>query len=609
MEKLTVRRFDPLDIVRLPNMTDFAFPARRLAKLLLVGVSLGLGACVSPSGLATPDPGLDQVEAETRIRLEARDFARFTVARYASLTDDPQTASDAYRQISQRQMQDPVIADRAIFSTLLVGQVAEANTLALTLPLSSLKASDLARLTLAIDAIAKGQDDRALSLLATSWRSQFHASLADTIKAWLVFEQAPTAGIQRQANAGGDNPVLRQIGKTLAARMKADTGDQAGAMADFAELWTDRAGTAIGVETEARLMARAGQPDAALDRLRAFRETVGRHPALSALAADIETGQVGPPAALGSRQGMALFIYAAAAALSQQQPSDVAAVYFALALHLDPKLDSARTLWADALDRGGRRPEAIRLLRGIAADSPYHISTQGQLAWILLREGREADALELVRTTLARTDDRNIRIQYGDLLRSTGRLGQAIEVISQVIDADAARGVYDWRLYFARGAAREQLGYWAPAESDLETALGLNPDNPDLLNYLGYSWINRGIRLERGLALIERALVRAPDNGAITDSLGWAYYKLGQYDRAVYHLERATELLPRAASILDHLGDAYWQTGRYTEAGYQWQRAMDLADSDTARAAYAAKLAVEPARWSPPLRQPQPDRP
>ena len=220
----------------------------------------------------------------------------------------------------------------------------------------------------------------------------------------------------------------------------------------------------------------------------------------------------------------------------------------------------------------------------------HHTSAQGQLAWALRREGRDDEALQIARETLARTDNRNIRVQLADLLQSLDRDGEAEQTFTDVIDADEAAGEYDWRIYFARGGARERLGQWPPAEDDLKTALNLNPNDPTIMNYLGYSWIDRGINLQEGLSLIEDALRLAPDNGAITDSLGWAHYKLGNYERAVFYLERATALAPDVAEILDHLGDAYWQVGRFKEAGFQWERALKYSTDETEQDLLKRKL-------------------
>ncbi|MCF6329198.1 MAG: tetratricopeptide repeat protein [Henriciella sp.] len=549
-----------------------------LRTLLIAPILALLTACTTSGGFIMPDEALRRAQADTRLKSEARAYSQFTIARYASLTDDPKSAAENYARVALTAPNDGTVAERAIFSSLLVGNVSTAAGLAGRIPTDTLNTTELPRLALAVDALANDKTDKALGYLNQPWNSAFHAALARSIAAWIMAEDAPDAAIRLQASAGDTDPVLSGVSQTLAALMKLSTGDTGDAQADLDNLWAAHARLAIGVEANARLMALAGQPEAALARIKDFRDNVGRNPSLTALANEITTDTVAAPAPLSAKQGTALAIYAATAALSGQNESDLPSVYFALALHLNPKLDAARTLWANTLDVAGRRAEAIALLRAVPETSIYHTSAQGQLAWALRREERNDEALILAQQTLERTSDRNIRIQLADLLQSLGRDGEAEAALTDVIDADTKEGTYDWRIYFARGAARERLGRWPPAENDLKTALGLKPDSPVIMNYLGYGWIDRGLRLEDGLRLIENALRLAPNSGAITDSLGWAHYKLGNYDRAVFYLERATEITPQGADILDHLGDAYWQTGRYTEAGYQWQRALRYSD-------------------------------
>jgi Flp pilus assembly protein TadD len=133
-----------------------------------------------------------------------------------------------------------------------------------------------------------------------------------------------------------------------------------------------------------------------------------------------------------------------------------------------------------------------------------------------------------------------------------------------------------WALYYSRGIAYERSNQWSLAEADLEHALELKPDQPLVLNYLGYSWIDRGEKLHPGLKMIEKAVELSPDDGYIVDSLGWAHYRLGDYPSAVEYLEKALELVPEDPTINDHLGDAYWKSGRTTEARYQWRRALQF---------------------------------
>ena len=557
---------------------------------LFISVScLTLTACLTGPSVTRAEL-LAQAESATKLRTDIETLSTYAVAKYAGLTENPDTAARNYSRLLKTVNDDPWVAEQAIFSVLRIGEVDRAIALSRRLPPETLQDTELPRLLLAADAVKNDDPSLALSFLTTPWSNDFHAMLARSLAAWTVLNEDQAAAISLQQQAGVSDGLYALMGQTLAALMKANIGNTDGALADLGLLWEMNARTAVGVETEARLLALAGDTDTAMQRLKDFRSEVGRHPALLALAREIEAGTVTPLPLYSPAEGTALSFYIATAPQAGPGYGDTAAVYFALANHLDPELDSAKALWADTLDRVNRRDAAIALLESIPEGSVHHTSAQGQLAWALRREGRNEEALEIARETLARTDNRNIRVQLADLLQSLDRDGEAVQTFSDVIAADEAAGEYDWRIYFFRGGARERLGQWAPAEDDLKTALNLNPNDPTIMNYLGYSWINRGINLEQGLSLIEDALRLAPNNGAITDSLGWAHYKLGNYERAVFYLERATELAPDVAEILDHLGDAYWQTGRFKEAGYQWERALKYSTDDAEQDQLRRKL-------------------
>lgn len=549
-------------------------------RALLLSVScLTVSACVSTGGGGAPNL-LEKAESAAKLRSDIDTLSTYAVAKYAGLTEDADTAARNYSRLLRTVHDDPWLAEQGIFAVLRIGEVERAIGLSKKLPPETLVETELPRLLLAIDALKNDQRTEALSYLTTPWSNDYHAMLARSLAAWTMLEDDPGAAIRLQQQAGGQEGLYGLMGQTLGAIMKANIGDPDSARTDLGILWDVNARLALGVEAEARLIALNGDDDLAKQRLIAFRQDVGRHPALLALAREIDAGDVKPMPTYTAAQGTALAFYIATAPQANQNYGDVAAVYFAMAVHLDPNLDSAKALWADTLDRADRRPEAITLLESISEDSIHHTSAQGQLAWALRREGRNDEALQIARATLAQTDNRNIRVQLADLLQSLDRDGEAEETFSDVIAADEAAGEYDWRIYFARGGARERLGEWPRAENDLQTAMTLKPNDPTIMNYLGYSWIDRGINLDEGLNLIEGALRLAPENGAITDSLGWAYYKLGNYERAIFYLERATELAPDVSEILDHLGDTYWQVGRFKEAGFQWERALKYAVSD-----------------------------
>jgi tetratricopeptide (TPR) repeat protein len=544
--------------------------------LLFTTACIALSACTS--GVSkTPIAALEKAESEVKLRKEINTLSTYAIAKYAGLTEDPARSADSYTRLLKTVKDDPWVTEQAIFSVLRMGDVDRAVALSKKLPKATIDASELPRLTLSIDALKRNKKSKALDYLNQPWRNDYHAMLARSLAAWTALDEDPNAAIALQEGAGNNDGLFTLMGQTLAALMKVNVGLEDEALSNFDALWSIRARLAIGVETEARLMASRGETEAALRRLREFRSDVGRHPALLALKDEIESGTVKPPQKLTAQQGTARAIYIATAPQATQGYGDIPSVYFALADHLDPDFHAIKALWADSLDQADRREDAIALLRSIPESSLHHTSAQGQLAWALRRDGDNEEALQIARATLEKTDNRNIRVQLADLLQSLGRDGEAEDTFNDIITADSAEGEYDWRIYYARGGARERLGKWPPAENDLKTAMSLNPESPTIMNYLGYSWIDRGINLDEGLKLIEDALRLDPDNGAITDSLGWAHYKLGNYDRAIIHLERATELAPDISEILDHLGDVYWQVGRFKEAGFQWERALKYA--------------------------------
>jgi Flp pilus assembly protein TadD len=168
-------------------------------------------------------------------------------------------------------------------------------------------------------------------------------------------------------------------------------------------------------------------------------------------------------------------------------------------------------------------------------------------------------------------------IALGNIFRARERFAEAASAYDRGIALVDTPTAAHWRLFYYRGVANERSKNWVQAEADLLKALELNPDQPQVLNYLGYSWVDMGLNLDQGLEMIRSAVDQRPNDGYIVDSLGWAYYRLGRYEEAVAQLERAVELKPEDPVINDHLGDSYWQVGRKLEATFQWNHARDLA--------------------------------
>jgi Flp pilus assembly protein TadD len=308
--------------------------------------------------------------------------------------------------------------------------------------------------------------------------------------------------------------------------------------------------------------------------------------ALAAAKARAANGRPAP-AVLTVRQGAAQALLAPAATMVAAKQGAIAQAYLRLILRLDPGRSDAWMMVGDLLLAAGDVAAARDAYGNVAAGSSDWDTAQGKLAWTYEQAGDHKTALKIA-TAAAAAGDPDAKLTLADLYRANDRYQESADILSGLI---RDRGRPDWRLLFGRAVAYERLDRWPEAEADLEAALKLRPDEPELLNYLGYSWIDRGVRLKEAQAMVEKAVSLNPRSGAIMDSLGWAYYKLGDYRRAVERLEAAVELEAGDPDINDHLGDAYWKVGRRDEAQFQWRRVLTLNPDAKQRTAAEAKLA------------------
>lgn len=582
---------------------------RRTGAVSAFFLSLTCAACASYPGFGSHGFSVDSAYAPPE---DAAALGDFLVARYAAMTNDPREAASRYAATIDTAPESTGIAERAVFSALLSGDYRQAVRLA-DKAHGAGNFGTLVRLTLGIQAMADGKDSVSAAYLTEEGFGPFNRTVARGISAWRIMhsEGPGAAEAYLSQTLTGDSRLDSATFYTMGLIQLAAHEDEA-ALETFDALWESGARLAVGLNAHARLLAASGQRPRAVELLQTFRNEVGENAALDSLQRQIEAGQEIEVTRLTPQQGAALAVYVPAAALVSRTDDDVASVYFVLALALDPDLDEARTLWAQSLQKAGRETEAISALSRISETSPYYAASRGQIAWALLRLGRENEAVQVARQTLAKHPDRGLQIQLADIYRSLSRNREADRLLTEVIRDDAHRGRVDWRLMFTRGATREALDDWEGAETDLKLALELQPRSPAVLNYLGYAYVDRGINLEEGLNLIRTALTYDPDSGFITDSLGWAYYRLGRYELATYFLEKAVELEPGDPTLNDHLGDAYWRTDRKLEAKYQWERSLKLDPAEQERAQIEGKLLKgpdAPAVVQAESEQPLPNRP
>jgi Flp pilus assembly protein TadD len=261
--------------------------------------------------------------------------------------------------------------------------------------------------------------------------------------------------------------------------------------------------------------------------------------------------------------------------------------YLRLALRLDPGRNEAWLLVGDIMQAAGDVDGARAAYAKPKPGTNEYSAARTKLAWSYQNAKQPDVALKMAQEAAA-DGDVEAKLTYADLLRANEHFEQSAQILSGVISENANP---DWRLLYMRGVAYERAGRWPEAEQDLQAALKLRPDEPELLNYLGYTWIDRGERLAEALGMVERAVAANPQSGAMVDSLGWAHYRLGDYKKAVELLEQAVELEAGDPEINNHLGDAYWRVGRRVEAGYQWRRVLTLDPDARIKADVEAKLA------------------
>ena len=253
--------------------------------------------------------------------------------------------------------------------------------------------------------------------------------------------------------------------------------------------------------------------------------------------------------------------------------------FIRLGLSLDSNLSLARILLGEQLEKLGRDDEALQIYMDEKESSETYFASRLRAAEILARQGKAEKAEKMLRELADKRNDSPLPwIKTGDIALSSERFPQAVDAFTEALNRVGPLNRSHWGLFYSRGAAYERAGQWNKAEADLQKALMLAPEEPLVLNYLGYSWLERGKNIPEASEMLERAAKLAPNDGYIADSLGWSHYLRKQYGKASKILENAVSLEPGSATINDHLGDAYWHTGRKREARYQWKKALAVND-------------------------------
>ncbi len=429
----------------------------------------------------------------------------------------------------------------------------------------------------AVDAVRAKRWEEAISLVDQLPSEGIESLVGSIIKAWAVYGSGKTRDAFDIVTPGDGDGFIESYYREHLAYMKLASGDEKAAEDLLRRIVPP--GVASGARAKVNLIAAiqaAEGSKAALQEAEGIEgwQSDGR---LSEAIERLRSNKKVRSLVATPQEGVAEVLLRIAADLGRQQATPIAINYARMARYAEPDLDEAALVLADLLRTSGD-------VRGAKAalDSLAETSITNTRVWLTRADiARDAagvpEAVAIIERALQRWPDRvELWVSLGDLHRGASDFAKALVAYDKAIALAGQPKQADWGLYYLRGMTLERLQRWPEAERDLRQALALQPNEPNVLNYLGYSFIDRGANMSEGRNMIEAALRQRPDDGYIVDSLGWAQYSAKQWDAAVATLERAVAIEPGDPTINEHLGDAYWRVGRLLEARFRWNAAKSL---------------------------------
>ena len=547
-----------------------AFPPRAVVAVL--------AALIGAAAVAAPGAGAQGVAGP------------YLAAKQAELRGDVASAARLYAETLARDSTNQAIMERAMIHQIAAGNVTRG--IALARRFEELQPGHhLGVLALAADGLKKDDADGVRALLEDG--GPFVGQVLD---AWAAFGAGDTdaaAEILRKLEQAEENGRPGQIiaAYHLGLMQAASENDQAAAEAFARVAGLAEGGTLRLARLRADALARLGRGDEAVAVIRERLAGTFGNASLSSLAERIAAGERPEPLVVSAKAGAAEVLYGVSGLLARGQNRLIALAYARLATYLEPELGEAQLLIAQILDEDRQYDLAAEAYDAVADDAPEALSARIGKAQMLQTAERTEEALAAVDAAIEQFPDAlEAHVALGDMLRRESRFEDAAAAYDRAVALIGTAEPMHWPLFYQRGVSYERSQQWDRAEADFRKALALEPDQPDVLNYLGYSWVEQGSNLAEAEEMIQKAVDQRPDDGYVVDSLGWVLFRFGEFERAVKHLERAVELRPVDPVINDHYGDALWMVGRKTEARFQWKRALSFEPDEDEAARIRAKL-------------------
>ena len=521
-----------------------------------------------PSALAAQPPTPQEI-------MHATTAGSYLAARHAGTERDSATAAAYYLNVLKADPRNADLLGRTFLSVLTDGDIEEAGKLADRL-IQVDRTDRIARLVVGVRALKQKQYALARQSFAQSVRGPVTDLTATLLTAWAL----AGAGDARGATDALDHltgPDWYAIFKDLHGGLILDFGNNRKDAAKRYERAYKADSTALRtVQAYARFLSRNGGKNEALKIYQEFNKAVPDHPLISAEMKDLAAGEKLPALVDSPQAGAAEALYGLGASIGRRGGEDLALIYLQLALYLEPTHAMALLSLADLYESLKKPDLAIKVYDRIPP-SPLRRNADIQVASDLDQLERTDEAKKRLEHLITEhPKDTEAIVAFGNILRGRKQFAECADVYGKAIANVPKPEKSNWVMFYFRGICHERSKQWPNAEVDLKKALELYPDQPLVLNYLGYSWVDQGVHMDEGMNMIRRAVEQRPDDGYIVDSLGWAYFRTGNYAEAVKNLERAVELKPEDPTINDHLGDAYWRVGRALEARFQWSHAKDL---------------------------------
>jgi len=517
-------------------------------------------------------------------------FSTYLSARFAANEHDLGKAARYYSQALADDPGDPSLLAMSFFYSTTSGDFEAAGKYAQAV-VAATPDDRAARLALAVIAFKHKDYADVRKQLSQSAKGPFTALTLALFDAWAAAAQHDTAGMQKDIQTLTGQKGAEGMAAFHAALIEDYLGDATLADAAYKKALAAGAPTPRILEAYGRFLERQGRTAEAGKLYRSHGEEGGLASVTGPGLARIAAGQKPEPLIRNPADGAAEALFGIAASLNDGQSADVSILYLRMALYLRSDLGLAQILLADRFETMRKFDLAIAIYHGIEASSPYFRMAQIQAGLDEQRLGKNDDAIaDLKKLVAADPKDSEAWVALGDTYRASDKFADAVAAYDQAEKTIAHLSKRDWPMFYARAMSKEKLKQLDGSEADIQTALKLSPEQPELLNYLGYSWVDRGRNIPQALTMLEKARALRPYDGYIVDSVGWAYYQLGRYEDAAKTLEAAVLLVPGDPTINEHLGDALWRAGHHIDARFQWSHALTFADDDTDKAALERKL-------------------